>query len=228
VELVQIGGEEVPGSADAGGRAHDPGFDRAGFLDLVVAGEGWSCGYLSLALEQVLPDKPSCLHENSVAESGQSGSVQPSGAPIIHSTNKGLRRGAPKDFFPSSDGGGELAPIDSATIVGRSSAQCCPFGPCSLSVRALGVAMSRIFVACSKLIPPPRSTEPAPLLLPEPSGRPSRAAGVGSVRTCVGSARELRCSWLGAVRSFESLTVGVASNGEDPVAEVRGAEGCRW
>lgn len=49
---------------------------------------------------------------NSVAESGQSESLQPGGAPIIHSTNQWLRRGA-MDGFPASDGGLVDAPLHS-------------------------------------------------------------------------------------------------------------------
>lgn len=48
---------------------------------------------------------------NSVAESGQSGSLHPSGAPIIHSTKEGFRRGA-GDGFPASDSWLILAPLD--------------------------------------------------------------------------------------------------------------------
>lgn len=60
----------------------------------------------------MLADEPADLDLNSVAESGQSGSLHPGGAPIIHSTNQGLRR-RPVDRFPPSDGGSVVAPLHS-------------------------------------------------------------------------------------------------------------------
>lgn len=60
----------------------------------------------------MLAGEPSEVDVNSVAESGQPGSLHPKGAPIIHSTNQGLRRRS-VDRFPSLDGGLVLAPLHS-------------------------------------------------------------------------------------------------------------------
>jgi hypothetical protein len=132
----------------AGGRARQPG---------------------SLEAHDVLAGDASDLALNSVAESGQPGSLHPGGAPIIHSTNPLYKRswGGAVDGFPSLDGRTVRPPLHS--------------------------------YAMSESVVPGLPVEPLPLLAV-------------------------------AFRLFRlSPSVGVGSNGEDPVTAVRGADGsCRY
>jgi hypothetical protein len=129
------------------------------------------------------------MDENSVAESGQAGSLHPTGAPIAHSTNEGDRR-RPVDGLPASDRGLVGAPLDRDSTTGLSSPQC-----------------RELALACSLA---------------------TFARGVGNSRTAALSGGDLRASCGIAATLSPSCVVGVGnSDGEDPIAEVRGTEGCR-
>jgi hypothetical protein len=198
------------------------------------------------------------MAQNSVAESGQSGSDHPGGAPIIHSTNEGFRR-RPVDGFPAADGGPVVAPREAHSWA--TSESVVP-GLKLLAADRVGAVLLRLLreppstgVGKSFVTARPSSFPVGPGLRSWPSfgipcgvGRrlvtvarklgpqcwPSADCSLSTAARGVGSsAATASCNIGPPVRLAPETSVppftraiGVGnSHGEDPVTQVRGAEG---